>query len=47
MSTLSYVKDGNLSVQDEYPDYEAPVIDDGRYQGRDWTRWTDVVPYPC
>ena len=29
----NYVKDGNPLVTVEYPDYEAPVIDDGKYQG--------------
>ena len=32
--------------KDEYPNYEAPTIDDGRYEGY-WSRRTDAVPYTC
>ena len=31
--------------KDEYPDYEAPTIDDGRYEGVIGQGGSDVVPY--
>ena len=33
ISALNLEKVGNLFRSDEYPDFEAPVIDNGKYEG--------------